>query len=208
MTTENQESREQLHLSERYNAAIQLHNQEFRTLGERNNAFLITQSILVAAFVYIVTSQNLVAPEFIAWGIILAGIWLCCFYCQAGRSGSQAAFRWRQYMRRMENKQPLTPWNWVYDDSKHKHGQETRRNLLRRLTCERCLLERSPLPIAWLISTAIFLAVWGGATCYIHVIGDFSLCLYHIVTLWISLGIVGSFIINKSIVWWRQKSRT
>lgn len=188
-----------------YNAAVQFRNEEFRTLGQRVNAFLITQSILVAAFVYMVTSQNLVAPEFIAWGIILAGIWLCFFYCQAGRSGSQAAFKWREYMRHIENKESLTPWNWLYDHYKHKHGQDTRKNLVVRLICQKCWLERSPLPIAWLISPAIFWAVWAGATYYIHAIEGLSLSWYHTASIRISLAAVASYIIYTGVVWWLRR---
>ena len=205
MTTGSPEPREHLNQADQYNAALQLHNQEFRTLGERANAFLITQSILVAAFVYFATRQNIAAPEFIAWGVILAGIWLCFVYYLAGKSGSQAALWWREYMRNMENSQQFMPWNWMYNQYTHKHGQERYRNLLRRLTCERCWLERSPLPIVWLITPAIFLAVWGGATYYIREIRDFSLFLYQIVPLIISWFLVATFIIRGFIVWWQQR---
>jgi len=194
---------DRLKISDYYKAAVDLHNQEFRTLGERANAFLITQSILVAAFVYIVKSQNLVGREFIAWGIILAGIWLCLVYCLAGSSGSQAAFRWRQYMLSLEKQDG--PWGWFYARYHHKYNGKGIRHFLLQFCCERCLLERSPLPIVWLITPAIFFAVWFGATYYIVGIGHFCLHLCQLIFLWISVGTVGSLIIYKFIAWLRER---
>lgn len=169
MTMGNQEPREPLTQPESYNVALQLHNQEFRALGERTGAFLLIQSVLVAAFVTVLVSQNTFAYafEFIALGIGLVGILYCIIHNHAGSSGSQAAFRWRQYLRSIENNQENTPWNWVYEHCPHTcHGRGIIR-FLTQLRCERCLLEKSPLPTTWLVSPAIFLLAWIVALVYV-----------------------------------------
>ena len=163
MTTKSREEKAPLSPADEYNAAVQLHNQEFRALGERTTAFLIAQSILVAAFVHILTGRGHfpIAFEVIALGIIVIGILYCVLHYLAGQSGSQAAFRWRQYMmRHIENNDQDAPWNWFYDHCEHTHEGERHRNILARLLCEKCLLKRRPLPTAWLISPAIFFMAW------------------------------------------------
>jgi len=185
MTTARPRPRPPLKTQEAYNAAVQLYNQEFRTLGERTTAFLIVQSILVAAFVTVLIIPAPTIEETLPYafylvliGIIVVGILFCVLYYLAGRSGAQAAFRWRQYMLYIEHNQQDTPWNWVYnycDEEHKKHGEPPQkrkvytwlRNLFTRLQCERCLLERPPLPSAWLFSPAIFLMVWASAIIYI-----------------------------------------
>jgi len=96
-----------------YNAGIQQYNNEFRTLGDRANAFLLIQSILVAALVLIFTNLKEAPIPFglVAMGIILLGIFFCMLYIRAGRSGAHSAHAWRQYLLHLENENPSAPWN-------------------------------------------------------------------------------------------------
>lgn len=97
-----------------YNAGTQQHNNEFRTLGDRANAFLLTQSIFFAALILILIYQDKVtAPFIIMVGIILLGISFCLLYIRAGRSGAYSAYAWRKYLLHLENEHPDdAPWNW------------------------------------------------------------------------------------------------
>lgn len=217
MTTERPKPRAPFTEAESYNVAVQLHNQEFRTLGERTMAFLIVQSILVAAFVTILTIPPSTMKETLPYafypfasGIIVVGISYCFLQYLAGRSGSQAAFRWRQYMRHIENNHPDTPWNWFYADCQHTHSERKFKGWWSRRHCERCLLERPPLPSSWLISPAIFLLAWACAIIYI-----FLRCIGGRVPLNSALAIGTSIfifliflslIIWRCLAWWRTRN--
>lgn len=156
---------EQLSLSDHYNAALKLHNQEFRTLGERISAFLIAQSILVAGFVMILTNKQLfpMAFDIIALGIILAGTLYGLLHHWAGKLGSEAALAWRKYMRELEGDQAKAPWNWL-------HG-ELRGGL------QKGFFKRAPLPSNWLGAPMIFLGVW--SFFYSYVVFNYIQVLFH-----------------------------
>lgn len=193
--------------AESYNTAIQLHNQEFRTLGERTNSFLIVQSILVAAFVMIRVNPELFPYAFplISGGISMVGILFCVLHYSAGKLGSQTAFRWRQYMLHIENRHPDAPWNWFYKDCKDAG-------------LERRLLDKSPLPSAWLISPAIFFLVWLGAIAYIVVVCStspdfcmfFPLCALPLCVLVFLIVVVAIFlfIVSGVAYWLLRRNRT
>lgn len=156
MTTPNQGQQAPFSSVDEYNAAVQFYIQEFRTLGERTNAFLIVQSILVSAFVLVLIMEEShpYAFEFIVLGISVVGILYCFLHHRAGQSGSRTAFGWRQYMCHIENNEQNAPWNWLYA---HIHDSE------------KWLLKKHPLPSVWLFSPAIFLAVWLCASLYIPI---------------------------------------
>ena len=199
MITQNQEQRAPLSPADEYNVALQLHNQEFRTLGERTNAFLIVQSLLVAAFAMIRINPELFPYAFplITGGISIVGILFCFLHYGAGRLGSRAAFRWRQYMIRVENHHPDAPWSWFYGETQCAR-------------CERRLLNKPPLPSAWLISPAIFFLVWLAAIAYILIVcctsPDFCKC-FPISALppWLIVFPIVALIVVSLVVWWLLK---
>jgi len=223
MAMTNQQARPPLTPAESYNAAVQLHNQEFRTLGERNNAFLIAQSILVVALVTLLTYQHLfpLALEFFIWGISIVGSLFCLFHHLAGRSGSQAAFRWRQYMSLLETGQTDTPWKQFYEyceDEHKKHGKARIKNLWTRLQCDRCLLERSPLPTAWITTPAIFAAIWVFVSSYITkrlfmpddpLLLDLLLCVEATRAISVIVAVITflilCYIVYHCVVWWKTR---
>ncbi len=195
--------------AESYNAAIQLHNQEFRTLGARVNAFLLSQSILVIALVSILVHQQLFpyALIFIMWIIIVAGILFCFFHYLAGKLGSQGAFRWRRYMRKLEGQYKDAPWNWFYKDAEYTPFR-------------RRLLDKLPLPIVWIIAPGIFAGIWFSVSFYItyrlFMPGDpirsnlylslFTTRSLSITITVITLGVL-IYIIIRAIVWWHHSQR-
>jgi hypothetical protein len=168
MTTGRQRQRApNLTPAESYNAAVQFYIDEIRSLGERTNAFLIVQSILVAAFVHIIISRASFPTAFglIALGISAVGVLFCVLHYLAGRTGSHGASKWRRYMRRIiEKKQPDAPWEWFYRDSEHSCWYKY-------------LYARRPFPSSWLMSPAIFLLVWACAISYTVTSPDFCLNL-------------------------------
>ena len=192
--------------AESYNTALQLHNQEFRTLSERTNIFLISQSIFVAALGLILTSLQWlpITLDIPALGIIIAGILYCAVYHFAGQSGSRGAFIWRGYMRKIEASDNNAPWKWFY-------------NTYRRNQYPEYLLERPPLPSAWLASPSIFMAIWLGALTYVATNYKLAqpieeLVKYHQATLWLVVVltsvaavawlVTAGLIVRNFLIWW------
>jgi hypothetical protein len=138
---------------DKYNAAVQFYINEIRTLGERNNAFLIGQSILFVAFVALLTNSGIFPKmiAFIVMGISLVGAAFCILYHRSGKTGAYTALRWREYMLYIETNESNTPWNWFYKDG----GK-----------CYNCLLHRSPLPNTWITTPAIFSVIWALVSLY------------------------------------------
>ena len=144
---------------ERYNAALELHNHEFRTLGERSNLFAVIQSILISALALIMIGQEefgYIFPYMVA-GVSLVGAIICFLQYKSGLSGSENAFLWRQYMLSIENDVSDTPsdnmpWKWFYDRYRGPGS-----------------LKKFPLPSAWLYTPTIFMLVWFVASAYIPV---------------------------------------
>jgi len=144
---------------ERYNAALELHNHEFRTLGERSNLFAVIQSILISALFLIMIGQDefgYIFPFTVA-GISLVGAIICFLHYKSGLSGAENAFLWRQYMLSIENDVSNTPpenmpWKWFH----HKYRGPGS-------------LKKFPLPTAWLFTPTVFTAVWLLASAYIPV---------------------------------------
>ncbi len=158
-------------VNSRYNAAIQLHNQEFRAIGERTAAFLIVQSILVAGLGHVIISESVILPyafTVIVSGIIVIGVLYCLMHCKAGELGSLAAFRWRRYMRHVErNEEQEEPWEWFYKQCERPKLADWEKPSPGKKTTEARLLYEPPWPSSWLLSPAIFSSVWFGAACYI-----------------------------------------
>ena len=142
---------------ERYNAALELHNHEFRTLGERSNLFAVIQSILISALVLIMIGQEefgYIFPYTVA-GVSLVGAIICFLQYKSGLSGSENAFLWRKYMLSIENEVSGTPsdnmpWKWFHDRYRGPGS-----------------LKKFPLPSAWLYTPTIFTLVWLVGSAYI-----------------------------------------
>ena len=207
MTTRPTRQRVALDPFDSYNAALQFYNQEFGALGERTNAFLIVQSIFVAAFGLLLASQQPppIAFDVLTLGIIIAGISYCALHQQAGQSGSRGALLWREYMRHIESDQPDAPWKWFY-------------SMYRQKSYPNYLLERPPLPSAWLASPAIFASVWFGALLYVvfnYILAQRveELAQYHRVSCWlfailtfvaVTFLVITIFLIVRGFVMWRR----
>lgn len=203
-----------------YNAGIEQHSNEFRTLGDRANTFLLTQSILLTAFILILINRTIfpILFDIIRIGIILLGIFFCWLYIRAGRSGAYSAYAWRKYLLHLENKHPDAPWNWFkkYFESKTEKAIKEAKCCVTKFLMERhpwvidegALAKYLPLPSVWIFSTIAFLLVWACASVYVLI--NYSLVYYHQTPLWpyiliISLSsIVLLFIIIFSVYLLRQ----
>ncbi len=214
MATQNQGQQALFSSADGYNAAVQLHNNEFRTLGERANAFLLTQSILIAAFFLIRINQEEATIPFviITMVVILIGIAFCVLHIRAGRSGAYAAYGWRKYMLHLENKYPDAPWNWFskYFEDKSKKAEGANCFIkfygkhLWWLTGEGSLAKCLPLPSSWLFSPPLFLLVWTGATAYIFILyfqESLKLCIAFAVIVAISLSFAGCLTYQNWKAW-------
>lgn len=156
MPTREQEEREAKQ-REYYNAAMELHNHEFRTLGERSSLFAVIQSILISALALIITGQwmfGYIFPYTVP-GISLVGAIFCLIQYKSGLSGSENAFLWRQYMLSIEcDARDIPPnnmpWHWFY----HRYSNPG-------------LLRKFPLPSVWLYTPTVFMFVWSCASAYI-----------------------------------------
>lgn len=94
ITLHNNEHAIGLNSTDCYNAAVQFHNHEYRTLGERTNLLLIVQSILVSAFVFVLVGQqslHYIVP-YVLSGIVFVGALFCYLHHESGRKGSRSAF--------------------------------------------------------------------------------------------------------------------
>jgi len=143
-------------LDERYKAALESHNHEFRTLGERASIFGVVQSILIGASVLTLTNQQIFGYifPFLFSGLVFIGALFCLLHFGAGHMGADSAFRWRQYMRFIEQNQSDMPWVWFYTKYEEKYGNKR-------------ALEMLPLPSNWLYPPTIFLFMWLIASVYI-----------------------------------------
>ncbi len=158
---------------DQYNTAVQFYNQEINMIAQRTNVFLLTQSILLVALVTFLGKAGLFpyALVFILWGISLLGSVFCLLHCFAGRNGAMAALYWQQCMEELD----CLPTLWARvkrvseDVSKHeKHAQKKNLcNLIPRMLCWRCLLDKPPFPSSWLITPWLFSLVWAGVSAYI-----------------------------------------
>lgn len=204
--------------AESYNAAIQLHNHEFGTFNGKNNAFVIVQSILIAAFVTLLVYKTSfpLAFDIVAIFIIMVGATYCFVHHRAGQSAAIAAFTWRQYLLTLENNQDLLPLTSFFGQYTHTHNT----NWWSQLNCERCLLERLPLPSAWLLTPSLFLFWW--LFILIYIVVNYSQgyihptqVMYHQSPLWLFI-LLGTFaflgigiafgIISVSMQrWWRRQ---
>lgn len=205
-----------------YNAAIQLHNHEFATLSAKTNAFLIVQSILIAAFITMICYKQSfpMAFDVIALVIISVAILYCFLHHKAGWSGAQAAFRWRRYLLYMESGRDGLPMTWFRSSCEHTHNEKKCTGWYSRLTCEACLFTRIPLPNAWLFTPSLLLAWWLLASLYVELNYWFATCnpslmVYHQSPRW--LFIIGSTVVlllfgfivvsicRRARHWWREK---
>jgi hypothetical protein len=176
--------------TESYNAALQLHDQEFRTLSERTNIFLISQSIFVAALALLLTSQQClpVDLDIPALGIVIAGTLYCLLHHKAGLQGSRGALIWREYMLKIEAGNNNAPWKWFYKTYRSKQYSE-------------CLLVRPPLPSAWLVSPSIFMLLWLGAPFYVYFNHTPTLSIEELAKLHQTDCWLFAFLIIAAVVW-------
>ena len=143
---------------EYYNAALELHNHEFRTLGERSSLFAVIQSILISALALIITGQwvfGYIFPYTVS-GISLVGAIICLIQYKSGLIGSENAFLWRQYMLSIEGDACDTPQNMPWHWFQHRYSNPG-------------LLRKFPLPSVWLYTPTVFMFVWFFASAYIPI---------------------------------------
>ena len=183
-----------------YNAGIEQHSNEFRTLGDRANTFLLTQSILLTAFILILINRTIfpILFDIIRIGIILLGIFFCWLYIRAGRSGAYSAYAWRKYLLHLENKHPDAPWNWFkkYFESKTEKAIKEAKCCVTKFLMERhpwvidegALAKKLPLPSSWIFSTSAFLVVWVCASFY--VLRDYGMVYCHQTSPWLFIPII------------------
>jgi len=199
MTTQNSEKHSPLEpgdIRDYYNAGIEQYSSEFRTLGERANAFLLTQSIFFTALILTLIYQDkIAAPFIITAGVILLGISFCLLYIRAGRSGACSAYAWRQYLLRLENENPDAPWNWFakyFKGKTEKARKEAKRCVTKFLMeheylswviDEGALAKCLPLPSSWIFSTIAFLLVWVCASFYVLL--DYGMIYCHQTSPWL-----------------------
>ena len=162
-----------------YSAAAQFYNQELSNIGQRTAAFLIVQSILLAAFVPLLTNQQQlpIAFDIVAVGITIVGSMFCIIHYQSGESGAQTAFVWREYLLDRENGHDDAPF--------HQFWELYRQRLFSQSTAG-----RPPMPVAWLVTPAIFVVVWLCALGYVisnYVLaqGNVDLEPFHQVPCWL-----------------------
>lgn len=158
MPTRKQEEMKQKQ-REYYNAALELYNHEFRTLGERSSFFVVIQSILISALALTITGQGVFGYIFpyTVPGMSLVGAIICLIQYKSGLSGSENAFLWRQYMLSIENDvcdtpQNDMPWHW-FQRRYSNHG----------------LFKKFPLPSVWLHTPTLLMFVWFLASAYIPI---------------------------------------
>jgi len=147
-----------------YEYAVQLHNQEFRTIGERANSALIVQSILISGIILILINEKNIFGyiyPYVVTGIILIGALISFFLHMSGQEGAKSAFLWRRYMRRLEAGERSKPWNWFYKH--HNDSREVRRE------GDSGLISKFPLPYSWIIIPLILLGIWSIASLYIPI---------------------------------------
>lgn len=110
--------------------ALELLVHEFRTLSERNNAFLVVQTIFIGAVGVVLTQllRSISTPfgleetvEF--WIIIiisLIGIIFCTAHQNSARNGAEQANFWRNYLRALEQRKRTNngvgqPWTVLFN---------------------------------------------------------------------------------------------
>jgi len=124
------------------------------------------------AFVTLLVSKTSFpwAFDIIALFIVLLGALYCLLHNRAGQSAAQAAFRWRQYIMNLEideNNPPMTTFMRLYTHTHIPVDAGRLRVWWSQLNCEGCVLERLPLPSAWLFTPILFLAWWFLSLIYI-----------------------------------------
>lgn len=204
MTAQNSEKHPPLEprdIRDYYNAGIEQYSNEFRTLGDRANAFLLTQSIFFTALILILIYRTKVtAPFIIMAGIILLGISFCLLYIRAGRSGAYSAYAWRQYLLHLENKHPDATWNWFakYFKGKTEKARKEAKCCVTKFLMEHeylsgvidegALAKCLPLPSSWIFSTIAFLLVWFCTSIYVCI--NYCLVYYHQTHTWLNIFII------------------
>ncbi|MDD4876302.1 MAG: hypothetical protein PHQ86_04125 [Dehalococcoidales bacterium] len=171
---------EQLTLSTKYNAALQFYNSEFRTLGERTNIFLLSQSIFIAAIILLLNIYNNKNYEILTipvMGIILTAILFCSLQIRAGRSGAESAFAWREYMLTLEKSVDHAPWQQFSKEFSNYFKFKDKK--LGWIKYSGPLVECLPLPSGWFFTPLIFILFWIGSFIYILItyFGKADLCL-------------------------------
>ena len=180
-----------------YEYAVQLHNQEFRTLSERANSTLIVQSILISGLILILIYEKNIFGyilPYVITGIVFIGGLIAFLLNISGKEGAQAAFAWRRYMRRLEEGEIVKPYKWFYG-----HYKDTRRDRNER---DKGLISKLPLPYHWIAMPSILLFIWTIASLYvpmrIQFDSSFAIESCRCVAFWMSIAvsiIVGLFFI-------------
>jgi len=145
-----------------YEYAVQLHNQEFRTLGERTNSALIVQTILMSSLILILVYEKSILGyilPYVVTGVVFIGALIMSLLHFSGKEGSKSAFTWLRYMRALERGERGKPWSWF-----DKHRNDFRKD---RGVGNSGLTHKLLLPSSWIIIPSILLFVWSVASLYI-----------------------------------------
>lgn len=140
-----------------HRSALELYKSEISTISESNAAFLIVQSILIAALsTFLVLTQALpYALIFFVLAIATAGSLFCFFHHRAGKSSANTALQWKRYMCFLEGKTKTnSPWKKFHSYLDQK---------------ERRSAQRMPLKHAWITNPGIFAVGWFLVALYITI---------------------------------------
>ena len=139
-----------------YKSYIQLYTQELAAIGQRSQAFLVGESIMVTAFVTLIANQRAfpVAFDILSLGLALIAIWYCTTHHLAGESGAQSAFIWREMAEAGEKGEEHAPFTEFW-------------KLYRQRQFNARMANRPPLPHAWLTTPTLFLLLWAGGVGYV-----------------------------------------
>jgi len=153
-----------MELSDKYHFAILMHNKEFAILGQRTNAFLLVQSILMGGFILILVNSDSFYGSFELFAIAVAmmGLLFCIMNIKGGWASASSAMKWRVYIMSLENGDAEAPFNSFISEFKHNHKDSGF-----HLNCEGCQINVLPYPTSWLFNSFIFIFSWFAGVAYI-----------------------------------------
>lgn len=138
-------------MKELYQTATELYTSSLRALEQRAMAFLIVQSLLVTSYATLFSKyngENSAIPHLVLYGVALLGIAFCILFYVAGRTVSQDTWLWRKRMQSLEKGTTDKLWSEFCEDGK------------KRFWLQKHCMDRLPAPTLWIISPALFFAIW------------------------------------------------
>lgn len=149
---------------DKYHFALLMHNKEFAILGQRTNAFLLVQSILMGGFILILIYRTSFNSFFELLSIALAviGLVFCIMNIKGGMASSSSALKWRKYLIVLENGDKEAPFHSFISKFEHSHKDNGF-----HFNCEGCQINVLPYPTSWLFNSFIFIFSWFAGIAYI-----------------------------------------